>query len=216
MSITQGGWGGPHGDYWGTQGVSFERTTRPFVDKPNLLPPPSRVPLITSEVEPEEDGPEPGQLWWGGEGVPSPIEDMNADGYLIDFQEGTEFVPSTAPDAPEDPPEEPPPPPDPDVPTPDKTEKVPKKKKPQDDVPGILTGDEMDRQTVTFKVYNPDNSEQWVKVQAVKSIRFRLHEDQSQQNQPNEGGRKPNTLNGRILKLNLKPPPPPPKPPGAT
>lgn len=192
----------------GPRSITPENFVRPFQDKPSVLPSPPRPPkVVVGEPDPSEDPVEtPGLLAWGEAGSPSPIEDMLADKYMSDKIEGqpvTSHEDFTV--------------------TGLKKKKKAKKKAPQDDRPGVISGDEIDRQTLTFKVYNPDDAEQWVKVQAVKSIRFRLSDtDQRYAMQGGDGDEKGKNaapislavanLSGKILKLNLRPPPPPPKP----
>jgi hypothetical protein len=72
-------------------------------------------------------------------------------------------------------------------------ERMPADRVPQDHVPGVISLDEMDRQTDTIKVYAPDDPDIWVKVQRVLTMRCR-------------------GPNGSIWKFNLRPPPPPPRP----
>lgn len=190
----------PFGDMSG-RGISQEALVRPFQHKPSVLPSPPRPPKVVVG-EPEEDtAPDdvPGLLAWGEEGNPTPIEDMEADKYMADKVVGQATSHH-------------------DFDT-QNLKKKPKKEAPQDQAPGIVSGDEMDRQTVTFKVYNPDDGRQWVKVQAVKSIRFRLN-DTDQRHTYSAKGKTINVANsnlsGKILKLNLRPPPPPAKPPDGT
>lgn len=172
----------------------MEKIVRPFQDKPATLPTPTRVPVTPEPVVEEEE--HPARLQWGGGSgttssntaasngtpVPVPFEDINADGYMNARVEGGTFQEST--------------------PGEEYNRPRPENRVPQDSRPGVLSLDEIDRQTVTFKVYNPDDADQWVKVQAVKSIRFRV----------NSGSPDQGRLSGRIFKMNMRPPPPPPKP----
>lgn len=48
-----------------------------------------------------------------------------------------------------------------------------KKPKPQDNQPGIRSFEMMDAEYEQGKIYNPDDKDQWVKVQRMKSVRFR-------------------------------------------
>lgn len=177
---------------------SFEKLSRPFQLPNTGLPNPVRV-VVAIPVETPEEDPTPGLLAWGDVGVPSPIEDMEADAFMSDRVDGQAIVRGEIPD----------------VSTENPSKKKPKKKQPQDDRPGVVSGDEIDRQVVRFKVYNPDDAEQWVTVEAVKSIRFRLSDTDQRQTVTGKGKNiavTTSNLSGKILKLNLRPPPPPPKP----
>jgi hypothetical protein len=66
---------------------------------------------------------------------------------------------------------------------------------PQDRQPGIIAYDMIDGQWETIKVYSPDDKDVWVKVQRLKSCRFRAS-------------------NGNIIKLNLQTLPAPRPPEG--
>lgn len=177
---------------------SFEKLSRPFQLPKTGLPNPVRV-VVALPVETPEVEPTPGLLVWGDVGVPPPIEDMDADEFLSPRIDGEPIVRSSIPD----------------VTTENPGQKKPKKKQPQDDRPGVISGDEIDRQVVKFKVYNPDDAEQWVTVEAIKSIRFRLSDTDKRQTVTGKGKNiavTTSNLSGKILKLNLRPPPPPPKP----
>lgn len=173
----------------GTFGVGLEKVVRPFTQAVSKLPdPPKEVQVIPLPGEDSE-----AFLSWGEEAsftIESdghPIEDLNADNFGgVSIEEGSvgqgisvggdTF--SNASSAGGNP-----------------LGTLPSsQKKPQDNRPGVLSYQEIDRQVSTITVYNPKDKEQWVKVQRTLSIRFR------------------NMQNGAILKLNLKNPPPPPKP----
>jgi hypothetical protein len=191
----------PFGDMSG-RGISNERLVRPFAKDTSVLPSPPRPPKVVVG-EPEdiaEPAETPGLLAWGASGTPSPIEDMEADKFLSDKVEGKATSSHE------------------DFTVTGLKKKSTNKKAPQDKRPGIISADEIDRQTITFKVYNPDDAEQWVKVQAVKSIRLRLSDTDQRQTIIGSGGKgkdvtvQTSNLSGKILKLNLRPPPPPLKP----
>lgn len=191
----------------GLLGVSFEGMTRGFLPAKGTLPSPPRVPvegLVLVAGGPDDPPPPekpPGLLKFGGSGVPSPIEDMNADGYMTDLTKDGALFGGIVPNV-----------------SLDQSKKKPKKKRPQDDTPGVISLDEMDRQVITFKVYNPDDKDMWVKVQAVKSIRLRLSMSGGSKQVSQDGSSIfdiNSALSGRIVKLNLRPPPPPAAPSGS-
>lgn len=184
-------------DFMLPRGVSepLENLIRPFQEITPPLPTPTRPPAPAKE-EDEEDI--PGVLVIGQPGTSAPIEDTAAD----------DFFKTLFTDEPSTPPSSDPPPPD------DNDKKKKKKPRPpQDDTPGVVSLNEMDRVVRKITVYNPDDAEQWVEVEQITSMRFRI--EGLKFVVPVAKGRTVTvSLDGRIFKLNMKPPPPPPRPAG--
>lgn len=166
--------------------VSMEKIVRPFVTVVSKLPEPPKPPTIIALPGSDSEaflliGQDAAFSIEGGD---APAEDVNAD-YYGSVQVGgsgsggvgtTGLGETVAAGA----------------------LKTPARKQVQDQTPGVISCQEIDRQVDSVWVYNPVDAEQKVKVQRVLSIRFRIR-----------GG--PFGA-GAILKLNCKPPPPPPKP----
>lgn len=153
----------------------FEKFVRPWETPPKTLPPPVRPAKPMTQVDEEE--PESHIEWGSGNATlqdypdKNPIPDMNADGFLATQRfAGSEYAAFSG-----------------------QKDQVERPKSQQDQQQGVLVLDEIDRHVQRAIVYNPKDSEQWVAVERVLSIRFR-------------------TPDGSILKMNMKPPPAPPKP----
>src|SRR5215217_7353991 len=153
----------------------FEQFVRPFETPPKTLPPPVRPAKSGTIAEDEE--PESHIEWGRGNATlqdypdKDPIPDMQADGFLATKRYvGAEFAGFAG-----------------------QEDQVERPLSPQDQQKGVFTFDEIDRHVQRAVVYNPQDSEQWVAVERILSIRFRGPD-------------------GQVFKFNMRPPPAPPKP----